>query len=188
MFKFCISFHKILKLLVFFLFQLLLLCLHEVLFHLHDSCALCIHTILRSYWMSWDPHLSCWILENSQIAWILELALLPHFFMWSIQHLIMCHQSSLVFLLLTRKFNKIFCKFQERKDLPGFQNYIFWSSFKKPFLCPAPLWNVCYPVLVPVWMQTFSSLLYAFCLVLRILNTFVPILIFQILLSCNCYK
>lgn len=136
MFKFCISFHKILKLLVFFLFQLLLLCLHEVLFHLHDSCALCIHTILRSYWMSWDPHLSCWILENSQIAWILELALLPHFFMWSIQHLIMCHQSSLVFLLLTRKFNKIFCKFQERKDLPGFQNYIFWSSFKKPFLCP----------------------------------------------------
>ena len=187
MFQSCISFHKILILSFIFLFQLLLLYLHEVLFHLHDSCALCIHTILRSYWMSWDPHLSCWILENSQIAWILELALLPLFFMWSIQHLIMCHQSSLVFLLLTRKFNKIFCKFQERKDLPGFQNFIYSGAHLKNLFC-APLWNVFYPVLVLVWMQTFSSLMYAFSLVLRILNTFVPILIFQILLSCNCYK
>lgn len=181
MFKFCISFHKILKLLVFFFwFQLLLLYLHEVLFHLHYSCALCIHRILRSYWMSWDfgEFSDCMDFGTGSASL---------FFMWSIQHLIMCHQSLLVFLLLTRKFNKIFCKFQERKDLLGFQNYIYSGAHLKNLSC-APLWNCCYPVLVLVWMQTFCSLLYAFSLVLKILNTFIPILIFQIPLSCKCYK
>jgi len=65
------------------------------------SCVLCIHTILKSYWMNWDPHLSYLTLGNSQIAWILQAVL--GLFMLSIQPLIMCRQNSLVYLLLTRK-------------------------------------------------------------------------------------
>lgn len=68
------------------------------------SCAPCIHTIPKSCWMNWDLLLSCWILENSQIAWIFEVALVPHFFMLSILHLILCHQSLLVYLSLIRKY------------------------------------------------------------------------------------
>ena len=182
MFKFCISFHKILKLLFFFFFGSNYCCCTFM-----KCCFIYITVVPSVSTQSWGLTEWAEILENSQIAWILELALLPLFFMWSIQHLIMCHQSPLVFLLLTHKFNKIFCKFQERKDLPGFQNYIYSGAHLKSLSC-APLWNCCYPVLVLVWMQTFCSLLYAFSLVLKILNTFIPILIFQILLSCNCYK
>ena len=132
MFKFCISFHKILKLLCFFFFGSNYCCCTFM-----KCCFIYIAVVPSVSTQSWGLTEWAEILENSQIAWILELALLPLFFMWSIQHLIMCHQSPLVFLLLTRKFNKIFCKFQERKDLPGFQTNIYsGSSFKKPFLCP----------------------------------------------------
>lgn len=84
--------------------QLLALALLLIFISIHDSCAHYIHTIRRSYWMNWNPHLSCWILENSQIVWILEVAMVPLFFMLSILHLTMCHQSLLVCLSLTRKF------------------------------------------------------------------------------------
>jgi len=73
------------------------------LFFLHGSCVPFTLTILRSYLMNWDLHLSCWILENSQIAWILGVALALLFFMLSIQHSIMCHRSLLVCLSLIRK-------------------------------------------------------------------------------------
>ena len=181
MFKFCISFRKILKLLFFFFwFQLLLLYLHEVLFHLHYSCALCIHTILRSYWMSWDfgEFSDCMDFGTGTASPLLHVVNPTFDYV----------PPKPVSLFITdMQVNKIFCKFQEGKDLPGFQNYIYSGAHLKSLSC-APLWNCCYPVLVLAWMQTFCSLLYAFSLVLKILNTFIPILIFQILLSCNCYK
>ena len=67
------------------------------------SYAHCILTIRRSYLMSWNPLLICSILESSQIVLILEVAMVNRCFMWLTLHLIMCHQSSLVSLLLTRK-------------------------------------------------------------------------------------
>lgn len=71
---------------------------------LHDSCAPYILIIRRSYWMSWNLHLTFWTSENSQIAWILEVVLVLIFFMSLILLLTMCLQSLLICLLLTRKF------------------------------------------------------------------------------------
>ena len=82
---------------------------------------------------------------------------------------------------------KSFVNFKKEKIYLGSKIIYILGAHLKNLSC-APLWNCCYPVLVLVWMQTFCSLLYAFSLVLKILNTFIPILIFQILLSCNCYK
>ena len=175
--KFCSHFIKFWNSCYYFSSSYCCLYFLEMLFHLHDSCALCIHTILRSYWMNWDRHLSCWILENSQIAWILEVALLPLFFMWSIHHLIMCHQNSLVFLLLTRKFNWLFCKFHETK--------VYWSS---KIIYSGVHWKKTLSslhyglfVILSCVVATFTSLSHAFSLFLRIFNTFVLILIFHIL-------
>ena len=53
--------------------------------------------------MSSDPPLNCLILEISQIAWTLEMGLVPPFYILSIQHLITYRQSLLVYLSLTRK-------------------------------------------------------------------------------------
>lgn len=129
---------------------------------LYDSYAPSIRTILKFYWMSWDPHQSCWTLENSQTAWILGVAVVPLFFMWSIQHLTMFHRNLLVFLLLTRKFN---CPFsmRQRQSTPYVQFlcniYIYILRLLIWFHCRVPVF---WPLYFPLVFQFYLSIYFIF--------------------------